>query len=71
MTKPFCAYHIATKENPNGTDCAAHLAEGQCFECPFDSPEHAQTARYPCVDYESLVIEPDIHDYPCRTKAGF
>jgi len=52
MSKIFCEYHIATKENPEGTDCAAHLIEGLCFKCPFTSPEHAQNAKYPCIDYE-------------------
>jgi hypothetical protein len=32
----FCQYHLKTKENPHGTDCSAHLAEGQCFECPYE-----------------------------------
>ncbi len=48
----FCEYHVATKENPKGTDCAAHLCEGRIFECPFTDPNHAQTAKYPCMDYE-------------------
>lgn len=31
----FCDWHIATKENPAGTDCAAHLDSARCFECPY------------------------------------
>lgn len=35
----FCKYHIKTVENPKGTDCAAHLDSGQCFECPYEKNE--------------------------------
>lgn len=34
--KPFCYWHIATKENPEGTDCAAHLHEARCFKCHYN-----------------------------------
>jgi len=51
----FCRSHIETVENPQGTDCSAHLCEGHIFECPFDDAHHAQTAEYPCMDYEPLV----------------
>jgi len=37
----FCRSHIATQENPSGTDCSAHLAEARVFECPFSSPDEA------------------------------
>jgi hypothetical protein len=43
---------VATKENLKGNDCSAHLEEGRIFECPFRSAHHAQTAEYPCMDYE-------------------
>lgn len=33
--KQFCYWHIKTRENPEGTDCSAHLHEGRCFECPY------------------------------------
>ncbi len=38
----FCKYHIKTVENPKGTDCAAHLDIGQCFECPYKTSEIRQ-----------------------------
>jgi len=31
--KIFCENHIATKENPKGTDCSAYLAEARVFKC--------------------------------------
>lgn len=37
----FCKFHILTQENSNGTDCAAHLAGGRCFACPYASKEEA------------------------------
>ena len=50
MTAPFaCANHIATRENPGGTDCAAHLAEARVFACPYRSADAA--GRW-CPDYE-------------------
>ena len=33
--EPFCKYHIETIENPEGTDCSAHLHEARCFKCPY------------------------------------
>lgn len=33
--KPFCDWHIKSKENPDGTTCSAHLAEGRCFDCVY------------------------------------
>jgi len=33
--KHFCKYHTKTEENPDGTDCSAHLTEARCFECPY------------------------------------
>ena len=33
--KQFCYWHIATKENPEGTDCTAHLAEARVFTCIY------------------------------------
>lgn len=56
---PFCRNHIKTYENPTGTDCAAHLAEGRVFACPYRSPEHAQHGRMlddqrVCPDFEPL-----------------
>lgn len=37
----YCKYHIATKENPAGTDCSAQLKFGIVFECPFKTPDEA------------------------------
>lgn len=31
----FCYWHIKTKDNPDGTDCSAHLAEGRCYKCRY------------------------------------
>ena len=36
MKKPFCYWHIKTQENPDGTDCSAHLHESRCFPCSYD-----------------------------------
>lgn len=33
--QPFCEYHIATRESPNGTDCSVHLSEGRCGPCIY------------------------------------
>jgi hypothetical protein len=46
--KIFCYYHGKTKENPEGTDCFAHLQEGRVFKCKhsFD------TAKIKCVDFK-------------------
>ncbi len=33
--KQFCYWHIATQENPEGTDCSAHLHEGRIFPCIY------------------------------------
>jgi len=46
----FCEYHVYTKENPDGTDCAAHLAEARVFKCPYD----IEKAKQKCSDYESI-----------------
>ena len=31
----FCDWHMATKQNPAGTDCTANLAEARVFKCPY------------------------------------
>lgn len=49
--KQFCEWHIKTQENPEGTDCSAHLADGRIFKCPYNSPEDIQETEFPCVDY--------------------
>ncbi len=51
----FCRWMTKTKENPQGTDCTAHLCEGRIFECPYKNAHHAQTAKFACMDYEPLV----------------
>lgn len=48
----FCKWHIATKENPSGTDCSAHLHDGRVFKCPYLSPADRAKAKFPCSDYE-------------------
>jgi hypothetical protein len=35
MVKQFCDWHIKTKENPDGTDCSAHLHESRCYKCSY------------------------------------
>lgn len=52
--KPFCIWHIATKENPAGTDCSAHIHEARVGECVYASPEDRAKSAYPCVDYKPL-----------------
>jgi len=52
--KPFCRWHIATVENPAGTDCSAHMCEGRVFECPYVSIADSQAQEYPCADAEAL-----------------
>lgn len=37
--KPFCIYHIKTRENPNETDCTAHMNEGRVFECSYNAKD--------------------------------
>lgn len=38
----FCANHIVTKDNPEGTDCAIWLIEGIGDRCGYESAEHAR-----------------------------
>lgn len=43
----FCRNHMATKENPNGTDCSVWIFEGKSavtgiYKCPYLSAEHAR-----------------------------
>jgi len=35
MVKQFCDWHIKTKENPDGTDCSAHLHESRRYKCSY------------------------------------
>jgi len=44
----FCYWHIKTKENPEGTDCSAHLHEARVFECPYNKEE----AKLKCSDFK-------------------
>ena len=39
MAEKFCEYQILTKENREGYDCAAHLAEARCFKCQYSFEE--------------------------------
>jgi hypothetical protein len=50
----FCKWHMATKENPAGTDCSAHMIENRVFPCPYPNPEAQLKAAFPCSDYEPL-----------------
>ena len=49
----FCVHHIATKENPTGTDCTAHMVEGRVFACPYESIQEARADKCPCEDAEA------------------
>ena len=47
----FCPEQIKCKEDTEDTwSCTAHLAEGRCLQCPFESYEDSQDREYPCVD---------------------
>lgn len=35
--------------------CAAHLADGRAFECPYKNAEQRDAADYPCADYEGMM----------------
>jgi hypothetical protein len=48
----FCIWHIRTAENPQDTDCSAHLHDGKIFKCPYKSLEERKRAEYPCSDYK-------------------
>lgn len=48
----FCKWHVATKENPAGTDCSAHMHDGRVFKCQFKTPKDRMNSKYPCSDYE-------------------
>lgn len=53
MREPFCEYHVSTREadgTGSDTTCAAHLADGRAFECPYGDLEEAKSVEYPCVD---------------------
>ncbi len=41
----FCKWHIETEENPEGTDCSAHLDAGRCFKCTYtrDNIQYGKT----------------------------
>lgn len=72
----FCRSQWETKENPDGTDCTAHLAEGRIFQCPFESPTHAETGinaegdfTRVCPDFEPRDYGPD-RDYKLKIGIG-
>lgn len=53
MREPFCDCHVSTREKDgtgSDTTCAAHLADGRAFECPYRSFVDAKSADYPCED---------------------
>ncbi len=39
MEKEFCEFRVKTKENPEGMDCAAHMAEARIFQCPYNAED--------------------------------
>ena len=46
--------------------CAAHLAEGRLFDCPYQSNEERMNSLYPCSDYKCEII--NLRD---KIKGGF
>ena len=61
VRKPFCDHHVRTREKDGSgsdTTCAAHLADGRAFECPYDSLVHARGVQYPCVDGKPIEERP-------------
>lgn len=54
---PWCKWHITTKDYPNELSCTAHLHDGRCFGCPYNSPQEREKAQYPCQDYEPIEEE--------------
>ena len=56
---PWCIFHIQTEENPTGTDCGAHLAEGHMpHSCLFRSFDEAKKGN--CEDAEIATPEMSI-----------
>jgi len=59
--RPWCKFHVATEENPGGTDCMAHAVEGRKpFACRYISLAAAKSGPFPCEDAEpdpELVVE--------------
>lgn len=45
----WCKQQIMCVE---GITCAAHMAEGRAFACPYTNNEDRKKAEYPCGDYE-------------------
>ena len=56
---PFCDWHVSTREDDgsgSNTMCAAHMAEGVVFECPYASLAHSKIGEYPCVDGRPIQV---------------
>lgn len=48
----WCDCQVKCTEDTEGTfTCAAHIAEGRTFQCPYMNPENRKQAEYPCNDY--------------------
>jgi len=56
----FCIHHIATEENPAGTDCSAHMIEARVFACPYTSIEDAKADKCPCEDAEEFTGDKEV-----------
>ena len=56
---PWCIFHIKTDENPTGTDCSAHLAEGRMpHSCLFRSFDEAKKGN--CEDAKAMTPETNV-----------
>ena len=64
LTGQFCKRHIASPENPDGTDCRASIGEGAVFQCLYASPSEAAHGIAldgvdTCVDFAPRTFGPD------------
>jgi len=57
ILKHFCNYHSVTQENPEGTDCFAHLADARVFKCPYSMSDIVLTIGKDYKDNEYLSIQ--------------
>jgi hypothetical protein len=53
---------VTTKENPDGTDCIAHLADGRIFKCPYKDPEDRLYRKFRCEEYSPKLSDNSFND---------
>ena len=41
-------------KDADGIYCMAHIAEGRCFNCPYESDVDRENAEYPCCGYTPI-----------------